>query len=70
MTHIADTGRMKDQPISETTKKIIQALRKGTRSQSDIAREFGVSRQWVSLVKGKQEKRRKRALRRSKSRQV
>ncbi|HZL68894.1 MAG TPA: hypothetical protein VFC29_16355, partial [Candidatus Limnocylindrales bacterium] len=63
-------GRMKDQPISETTKKIIQALRKGTRSQSDIAREFGVSRQWVSLVKGKQEKRRKRALRRSKSRQV
>jgi len=70
MTHIADTGRMKDQPISETTKKIIQALRKGTRSQSDIAREFGVSRQWVSLVKGKQEKRRKRAARRSKSRQV
>jgi DNA invertase Pin-like site-specific DNA recombinase len=70
MTHIADTGRMKDQPISETTKKIIQALQKGTRSQSDIAREFGVSRQWVSLVKGKQEKRRKRALRRSKSRQV
>jgi DNA invertase Pin-like site-specific DNA recombinase len=61
---------MKDQPISETTKKIIQALQKGTRSQSDIAREFGVSRQWVSLVKGKQEKRRKRALRRSKSRQV
>jgi DNA invertase Pin-like site-specific DNA recombinase len=70
MTHIADTGRMKDQPISETTKKIMQALQKGTRSQSDIAREFGVSRQWVSLVKGKQEKRRKRALRRSKSRQV
>ncbi len=61
---------MKDQPISETTKKIMQALQKGTRSQSDIAREFGVSRQWVSLVKGKQEKRRKRALRRSKSRQV
>ena len=70
MTYIADTGRMKDQPISETTKKIMQALQKGTRSQSDIAREFGVSRQWVSLVKGKQEKRRKRALRRSKSRQV
>ncbi len=62
------TGRMKDYPISETTKKIIQALRKGTRSQSDIAREFGVSRQWVSLVKYKQQRRRNRAARRSKSR--
>ncbi|HEY5177137.1 MAG TPA: hypothetical protein VII95_16380 [Terriglobales bacterium] len=58
---------MKDQPISETTKKIMQELRKGTRSQSDIAREFGVSRQWVSLVKAKEQKRRQRAARRSRS---
>jgi hypothetical protein len=58
---------MKDYPISETTKKIMQALRKGTQSQSDIAREFGVSRQWVSLVKYKQERRRQRLARRSKS---
>ena len=54
---------MSEQPISETTKKILQALQKGTRSQSDIAREFGVSRQWVSLVKYKGKKRRKRAVR-------
>jgi transcriptional regulator len=58
-------GHMKNYPISETTKKIMRALRKGTRSQSDIAREFGVSRQWVSLVKRKQEKRRARAARRA-----
>jgi DNA-binding Lrp family transcriptional regulator len=54
---------MGEQPISETTKKILQALQKGNRSQSDIAREFGVSRQWVSLVKHKQQKRRKRTRR-------
>ncbi len=58
---------MKDYPISETTKNIIRALRKGTSSQSEIAREFGVSRQWVSLVKRKQEKRRARTAKRSRS---
>lgn len=45
----------KEKPQSEKTKKILQCIENGMRS-CDIAREFGVTKQWVSYLKTRSER--------------
>lgn len=51
--HGVKTVSRKGRDITEKTKQIIQAINDGEKSQVEIAREFGVSRQRINQVKDK-----------------